>query len=125
MGYDICAPFCKTGQDRLCIGLCIEISPASFQLRTKLFIIIDLAVVDDHIAPVTAVDRLITTVKIDDRQSSVAKGALIIQIEPFAVRSAMRYTVGHLLEHSLFRLIFSCHISCDTAHMRLLLFCIF
>ena len=84
--------------DHLGVAARVEYVAERLQLRDQLLVVVDLAVEDDDDRAVLVVERLLARGEVDDRQSAVAKPDARLEVQPLAVRTAMRLRVVHALQ---------------------------
>ena len=92
----VCAPLGQGVQDDFAVGLAAEPVAGGFKLSAQFAEVIDLAVVAENEAMVSADHRLMAVrAQVDDSQAPMAKPHVAFDPLPFAIRPAMVDGVGH------------------------------
>src|SRR5262249_39909486 len=93
------SPLAVRGEDHLGVGRAAEAVALRLELRAKLAVVVDLAVVDELETPVLACERLVARRRgVDDREPAKAERRARVRVEAAAVGAAMREGGRHALD---------------------------
>ena len=85
----------------LAVGFGVELVALLDKGRAKLLVVVDFAVEGENKGLVLVVNRLMTGVKVDNRQSAEAHVDRLVDIEALGIGSAVSDHRSHLFQHVL------------------------